>query len=169
MTNTIWKRICLQFRRYRVHSSCGKISWRRKWQPTPEFLTGEFHGQRRLVGCSARDRKELDTTEATEQQQQYCIHDLGSVHLSTSCTTIHFAFFTSATSVFRCFQCFPSNKPCFPIHKPLHMLLVLREMCSSYLSLSSTRISPGLHILAPTLLPQRNHAWVSIGHEQFPL
>jgi len=23
----------------------GKIPWRRKWQPTPVFLPGEFHGQ----------------------------------------------------------------------------------------------------------------------------
>ena len=29
-----------------------KIPWRRKWQPTPVFLPGEFHGQRRLAGCS---------------------------------------------------------------------------------------------------------------------
>jgi len=28
-----------------------KISWRRgAWQPTPVFLSGEFHGQRSLVG-----------------------------------------------------------------------------------------------------------------------
>ena len=27
----------------------GKILWRRKWQPTPVFLPGEFHGQRSLV------------------------------------------------------------------------------------------------------------------------
>ena len=27
----------------------GKISWRRKWQPTPVFLPGKYHGQRRLV------------------------------------------------------------------------------------------------------------------------
>ena len=26
-----------------------KIPWRRKWQPTPVFLPGEFHGQRSLV------------------------------------------------------------------------------------------------------------------------
>ena len=26
-----------------------KIPWRREWQPTPVFLPGEFHGQRRLV------------------------------------------------------------------------------------------------------------------------
>ena len=28
-----------------------KIPGRRKWQPTPVFLPGEFHGQRSLVGC----------------------------------------------------------------------------------------------------------------------
>ena len=27
-----------------------KISWRKKWQPTPVFLPGEFHGQGNLVG-----------------------------------------------------------------------------------------------------------------------
>ena len=27
----------------------------RKWQPTPVFLPGEFHGQRSLVGCSPGD------------------------------------------------------------------------------------------------------------------
>ena len=29
-----------------------KIPWSRKWQPTPVFLPGESHGQRRLVGHS---------------------------------------------------------------------------------------------------------------------
>ena len=27
----------------------GKIPWRRKWQLTPVFLPGKFHGQRNLV------------------------------------------------------------------------------------------------------------------------
>ena len=31
----------------------GKIPWRRAWQPTPVFLPGESHEQRRLVGYSA--------------------------------------------------------------------------------------------------------------------
>jgi len=26
-------------------------TWRRKWQPTPVLLPGEFRGQRSLVGC----------------------------------------------------------------------------------------------------------------------
>ena len=42
----------------------GKIPWRRAWQPTPVFLPGESHGQRRLAGCSPVGRKELDMTEA---------------------------------------------------------------------------------------------------------
>ena len=42
-----------------------KISWRRKWQPTPVFLPGESHGQRNLVGYSPQGRKESDATEVT--------------------------------------------------------------------------------------------------------
>ena len=30
----------------------GRFPWRRKWQPTPVFLPGEFHIERRLVGYS---------------------------------------------------------------------------------------------------------------------
>ena len=30
----------------------GKILWRRAWQPTLVFLSGESHGQRRLAGYS---------------------------------------------------------------------------------------------------------------------
>ena len=41
----------------------GKISWRRKWQPTPVFLPGKSHGRRGLVGYSPWGRKELDKTE----------------------------------------------------------------------------------------------------------
>ena len=41
----------------------GKISWRRAWQPTPGFLLGEFHGQRRLEGCNPSGHKESDLTE----------------------------------------------------------------------------------------------------------
>ena len=37
----------------------GKIPWRRKWQPTPVFLLGEFHGQRSLAGYSPWGRKDM--------------------------------------------------------------------------------------------------------------
>ena len=39
-----------------------KIPWRRKWLPTPAFLPGEFHGQRRLVGYSSWGHKMLNMT-----------------------------------------------------------------------------------------------------------
>ena len=32
-----------------------KMPWRRKWQPTPVFLSGESHGQRSLVSYSTWD------------------------------------------------------------------------------------------------------------------
>ena len=35
----------------RRHGFVGKILWSKKWQPTPVFLLGKFHGQRSLVGC----------------------------------------------------------------------------------------------------------------------
>ena len=41
----------------------GKIPWRRKWQPTPVFLLGEFHEQRSLAGYSPWGHKESDMTE----------------------------------------------------------------------------------------------------------
>ena len=41
----------------------GKIPWRRKWQPTPIFLPGEFHGQRSLAGYSPLGRKLLNVTK----------------------------------------------------------------------------------------------------------
>ena len=42
----------LQCRRPGFDPWVGKIPWRREWQPTPLFLPGEFHGQKRLVGHS---------------------------------------------------------------------------------------------------------------------
>ena len=50
-------------RRGRFNPWVGKIPWRRKQQPTPVFLPGEFHGQGSLEGYSPWGRKELDMTE----------------------------------------------------------------------------------------------------------
>ena len=41
----------------------GKISWRRKWQPTIVFWSGESHGQRSLAGYSPWACKQSDTAE----------------------------------------------------------------------------------------------------------
>ena len=44
---------CRRCRRCGLDPWLRKIPWRRKWKPTPVFLSGESHGQRNLVGyCS---------------------------------------------------------------------------------------------------------------------
>ena len=56
------------------------LHWKRKWQPTPVFLPGEFHGPKRnLVGYSLWACQELDTTERLSTTHIYCIiyaHDI---------------------------------------------------------------------------------------------
>ena len=46
------------------------MHWRRKWQPTPVFLPGEFQGRGFLVGFCLWGHTESDMTEVTQQQQQ---------------------------------------------------------------------------------------------------
>ena len=46
-----------QWKRHRRHGFdpwVGTIPWRRAWQPTPVFLSGESHGRRILAGYSPR-------------------------------------------------------------------------------------------------------------------
>ena len=63
---------------WRNHPQCGrpgfdprvrKIPWRREWQPTPVFLTGESLGQRTLAGCSSWGHRELDRPERPSTTQ----------------------------------------------------------------------------------------------------
>ena len=44
----------------RFNSWVENIPERRKWQPTPVFLSGKSHGQRRLAGYSPWGHKEMD-------------------------------------------------------------------------------------------------------------
>ena len=46
-----------------------KILWRRGWQPTPVFLSGDFCGQRSLVGYSPWGCKETAMTEQQTDRQ----------------------------------------------------------------------------------------------------
>ena len=41
------------------------MHWRRKWQPTPVFLSGESQGQESLVGCHLWGLTESGMTEVT--------------------------------------------------------------------------------------------------------
>ena len=76
-----------------VGSQVGKIPWRRKWQPTPVFLSGEFHGQRSLAGYSPRGRKESDRSEQLLLTHgKSTAHDFGYTALSSTTvgqTSIH--------------------------------------------------------------------------------
>ena len=65
---------CRRHKRCGFNLWVGKIPWRRKWQPTGGFLTGESHGQRSLVGYSPWGRKESDTTESSLSLASLSIH-----------------------------------------------------------------------------------------------
>ena len=68
---------CRRLRRHRFNPCVGKMSWRRKSQPTPAFLPGESHGQRSLAGYSLWVHKELDMTKRLSTQA-------GSLRLSST-------------------------------------------------------------------------------------
>ena len=63
--------LACQCRRREFRPWVRKISQRRKWEPTPVSLPGEFHGQRSLVGYSPRSCKRVRHDLATKQQQQH--------------------------------------------------------------------------------------------------
>ena len=48
----------------------GQIPWRRKWQPTPIFLPGEFHGQRSPAGYSPWGRKRVRDNLVTNDNRE---------------------------------------------------------------------------------------------------
>ena len=73
------KRICLQCKRLEFDPCIRTIPWRREWLPTPLFFSGEFHGQRGLVGYGPWGRKELGTTERltlTSQNFSYTSYEI---------------------------------------------------------------------------------------------
>ena len=57
-----------QCRRCGFDPQVGKISWRRKWQPTLVFSPGKSHGQRSLSGYRPWGRKRVRHHLATKQQ-----------------------------------------------------------------------------------------------------
>ena len=59
---------CKRCKRCRFDPWVGKILWSRKWQPIPAFLPVQFHGQRRLAGCSPWSHKDLYMAEHAHTQ-----------------------------------------------------------------------------------------------------
>ena len=67
---------CRRYKRLGFNPWIGKIPWKRAWQPTPVFLPGESHGQRRLAGCGPQGRKEW--TWLKQLSMQACIKSFNS-------------------------------------------------------------------------------------------
>ena len=63
----------LQCRRREFDPWVGKMLWRRKWQPTPVFLSRKSHGQRSLAGYSLWYHKKVKHDLVTKHQQ-HCIN-----------------------------------------------------------------------------------------------
>ena len=57
---------CRRHKGHRFDPWVRQMPWRWEWKPTPVFLPGESHGQRRLAGYSSQGRKDLDTTEVIQ-------------------------------------------------------------------------------------------------------
>ena len=73
----------MDFRRCKRHGFnpwVRKISWRRKWQPTPIFLSGKSPGQRSLAGYSPWGHKSVRHNLATKQQQSFTTRKAAPVH-----------------------------------------------------------------------------------------
>ena len=76
---SVGKEPACQWRRHKrrgFNPRIRKIPRRRKWQPTPVFLPGKFHGQRSLAGYRPWGHKQLDTTEHVHA----CIHTHTHTH-----------------------------------------------------------------------------------------
>ena len=55
-------------RRHRFNLWVRKISWRRKWKPSPVFLPGKSHGRRSLAGYSPWDCRRVGYYLVNKQQ-----------------------------------------------------------------------------------------------------
>ena len=60
---------CRRCRRHVFNPWVRKIPWRRKWQPTPDFLPGKSHGQRSLAGYSPWGRSTVGQFLVAKQEQ----------------------------------------------------------------------------------------------------
>ena len=63
----------------------GRFSWSRKWQPTPVFFPGEFHGQRSGEGCQSLGPKSVEHEWAAENMSlPHFIYSAVNGHLVVS-------------------------------------------------------------------------------------
>ena len=62
---------CRRHKRHEFDTWIGKVPWSRKWQPTPLFLPGKFHGQKSLAGYRPQDHKESDNMLAWDNMHAW--------------------------------------------------------------------------------------------------
>ena len=74
----------LRFRRHGFNLWVRKIAWRKKYQLTPVFLAGKFHGQRSLVGYRPWGRKQSDMTEGLSVHARTHTHTHAHAHTTVS-------------------------------------------------------------------------------------
>ena len=77
------------------------MHWRRTWQPTPVFLPGESQGWGSLVGCRLWGLTESDTTEVTQQQQQFLVPGASFCIPQNQVFRVHLDFYFNACCCFR--------------------------------------------------------------------
>ena len=70
---------CRRCKRGSFHPWVKKITWSRKWQPTPVFLPGESHGQRNLVGYSPWSCRVRRDRASTHVHMHACTYYNGCV------------------------------------------------------------------------------------------
>ena len=80
------KTICLQCRRPGFNPWVRNILWRREQLPTPVFSSGEFHGQRSLMGYSpwGSQRERHDWATFTLEWKQFIYVKTYILHLHTN-------------------------------------------------------------------------------------
>ena len=110
------KESACQYRRCRGHGFdpwVGKIPWRRKWQPTPVFSPGKFHGQRSLAGYNPWSHKVVECSGKlkcpalrwTTWFRVGCCCPTGTMTPNGS------HFFPLATAVSTSYHCHPPSVP----------------------------------------------------------
>ena len=80
---------CKRHKRRRFDPWVGKIHWRRKWQPTPIFLSGESRGQRSLLQGTVHG---VAKSQTWLKRQHTCMHRL-LLDIIPICLTMCHLFF----------------------------------------------------------------------------
>ena len=133
-------RVHLQCRRPGLDLWVVKIPWRKKWQPIPVFLPGEFHGQRSLAGY---------IVHGVAKRHDWAANAFTFIGLYGMWTP--FKYFPDQTSYYSSLTYHPLDTPAF--------------VSSSKSPRSITGAAPSLHSgLRPITLPQEGAAGHPLQH-----